>query len=136
MPARVPEEFRHLLDAPVATLATIGRDGRPQLTAVAFLHDKAELTDDVVRISLNDTRQKTKNLRRDGRATLFILDPATPYRTVEIRADVELAPDPDFEFARVAGAKYGQDFHRHDLPGETRSIVTLRPVRINVADLT
>ena len=33
----VPEEFRDLLEAPIATLGTIGPDGRPQLSAVWFL---------------------------------------------------------------------------------------------------
>lgn len=132
MATRVPDQFRDLLQAPVATLATRGPDGRPQVTAVAFLHDEDS---DLVKLSLNDTRQKTRNLHRDPRATLFILDPQTPYRTLEIRADAELEPDPDFEFARVAGAKYGTDFHTRDLPGETRSIVTLHPSRINTADL-
>jgi PPOX class probable F420-dependent enzyme len=133
MGAQVPDEFRDLLDAPVAALATIGPDGRSQVTGVAFLYDR---NDGLVRLSLNDTRQKTKNLRRNSHATLFIFDPATPYRTLEIRADAELTPDPDFDFARVAGAKYGQDFHDRDLPGETRSIVTLHPVKVNGADLT
>ncbi|HVW40634.1 MAG TPA: PPOX class F420-dependent oxidoreductase [Amycolatopsis sp.] len=133
MPAHVPEAFRDLLDTPVAALATQGPDGHPQVTAVAFLHDK---DDDLVKVSLNDTRQKTKNLRRDPNTTLFILDPATPYRTLEIRARAELVPDPDFAFAKVAGAKYGQDFHDRDLPGETRSIVILHPVKVNATDLT
>ena len=133
MTAQVPEEFRDLLDAPVAVLATIGPDGWPQVTAVTFLHDKE---DDLLKVSLNDARQKTKNLRRDPKATLFIVDPATPYRTLEIRARAELVPDTDFAFAKVAGAKYGADFHDRDLPGETRSIVTLHPVKVNAADLT
>ncbi|HET6504260.1 MAG TPA: PPOX class F420-dependent oxidoreductase [Amycolatopsis sp.] len=132
MSAQVPDEFRDLLDASVAALATISPDGTPQVTAVAFLYDKEA---DLVRLSLNDTRQKTKNLRRDPRATLFIVDPASPYRTLEIRGRAELEPDADFAFARTAGAKYNTDFHTRDNPGETRSIVTLRPTRVNVADL-
>ena len=32
--ATVPDSHRDLLDAPVATLATVGADGRPQLSAV------------------------------------------------------------------------------------------------------
>jgi PPOX class probable F420-dependent enzyme len=132
MTAAVPAEFRDLLDAPYAALATISAEGTPQVTEVAFLHDKE---DDLVKLSLNDTRQKTKNLRLDSRATLFIVDPATPLRTLEIRARVELAPDADFAFCKTAGAKYNADFHRHDQPGETRSIVTLHPVKVNVADL-
>jgi PPOX class probable F420-dependent enzyme len=123
----VPDSHRDLLDTHTAILATNGPDGLPQVTAVAFRHDD---TDDLVKISLNDTRQKTKNLRRDPNATLFILDPENPYRTLELRGRVELAPDPDFAFAKTAGAKYGQGFHAYDEEGETRSIIILHPSRV------
>lgn len=129
----VPTAFRPLLDTAVATLATNGTNGLPQLTAIAFLHDKA---DDLIKLSLNDTRQKTKNLRSDPRTTFFIVDPENPYRTLEIRAHAELTPDTDFAFCAQAGAKYGQDFRVHDQPGETRSIVTLHPVRIVGTDIS
>ncbi len=131
--AAVPESHRELLTTDTAILATNGPDGLPQVTAVAFYHDT---TDDLVKISLNDTRQKTRNLRRDPRATLFILDPANRLRTLEIRAEAELIADPDLEFCRTAGAKYGADFHRHDRPGETRSQVVLHPIKVNAADLS
>lgn len=124
----VPDDFRDLLEVDTAVLATNGADGLPQVTAVAFLHDRE---DDRVKISLNDSRQKTKNLRRDPRATLFLFDPANEHRTLEIRARAELLPDPDFSFAKAAGSKYGQDFHAHDQPGETRSIVVLHPLKVN-----
>jgi len=131
--AVIPASHRDLLETQTAILATHGADGLPQVTAVAFYHDKA---DDLVKISLNDTRQKTKNLRRDPRATLFILDPDNRLRTLEIRAEAELIADPDLEFCRTAGAKYGADFHRHDRPGETRSQVVLHPIKVNAADLS
>jgi len=79
----VPQSHRDLLDTLVAVLATNRADGRPQVTAVGFYHDP---DDDRVKISLNDTRQKTKNLRRDPNTTLFVLDPDNPRRTLEIRA--------------------------------------------------
>lgn len=129
----VPESHRDLLDTDVAVLTTNGPNGVPQVTAVCFLHDKAS---DLIKISLNDTRQKTKNLRRDHRTTLFILAPGNPYKTLEIRGTATLEPDPDFAFAKEAGAKYNQDFHRHDQPGETRSIVTIHPTRINALDIS
>jgi hypothetical protein len=94
---------------------------------VGFYHDP---DDDRVKISLNDMRQKTKNLRRDPDTTLFILDPDNPRRTLEIRARAELTPDSDYAFAAKAGAKYGIDFRGQDQPGETRSILTLHPIRI------
>ena len=130
---KVPDAFRDLLDIMVATLATNGSGGYPQVTAVAFFYDPE---DELVKISLNDTRQKTKNMRRDPHATLFLVDPANPYRTLEIRAEAALQPDTDFAFAARAGAKYGQDFRAHDLPGETRSIVTLHPRRIVASDMS
>src|SRR5271154_1196927 len=68
----IPEAFRDLLDVKVAILATHGHDGAPQVTAVWFLHDKSS---DQIKLSLNDKRQKVKNLRRNPHATLFILDP-------------------------------------------------------------
>jgi PPOX class probable F420-dependent enzyme len=126
--AEIPVAFHDLLRAPgTAILTTIGRDGYPQTTAVAYLFDD----DGKVKLSLNTTRQKTKNLPRRPVCTLFILDPANPYRTLEIRADAELTPDDDKAFAVKAGARYGSDFRRMDKPGESRVLVTLHPVKVN-----
>jgi PPOX class probable F420-dependent enzyme len=130
---RVPDSHRDLLDAPVAVLATNGANGLPQVTAVGFLHDPE---DDLIKISLNDTRQKTRNLRRNPDTTLFVLDPKSPYRTLEVRARAEMIPDADLTFAKKAGAKYSTDFTRQDRPGETRSIVVLHPLKINVVDMS
>ena len=123
--ATIPDSHRDLLDAQVATLATVGRDGRPQLTEVWFLAE-----DDAVRLSLNTARQKTKNLRRNPACSLLILDLANPYRYLEIRGDAEIEPDPDYSFADKAGAKYGADLRERDQPGESRVIATLRPTRV------
>jgi PPOX class probable F420-dependent enzyme len=124
----IPESFRPLVEAPgVATLVTNGANGYPQATAVWYLLDD----DGDLKISLNTTRQKAKNLLRDPKCTLFFVDPANPYRTLEIRANAELTPDPDKAFALRAGAKYGADPRENDRPGESRAIVTLHPVKVN-----
>lgn len=124
-----PISHQDLLKAPVATLATIGSDGYPQVTALWFLFDE----DGVLKLSLNTTRQKVKNLQAHSECTLFILDPASPYRTLEIRARAEITPDPDYTFARKLGAKYGgADVSKNDRPGETRAMVTLHPIKVNV----
>ena len=93
----IPDSHRDLLDAQVATLATVGTDGRPQLSELWFLAE-----DDIVRISLNTTRQKVRNLRRQPACSLLILDLANPYRYLEIRADAEIEPDADYSFADVS----------------------------------
>src|SRR3989442_9497094 len=71
----VPDSHRDLLDAKYAVLATIGPDSRPQVSAVWFLAEG-----DTVKISLNTTRQKVHNLRRNPACTVFILDLDNPLR--------------------------------------------------------
>jgi PPOX class probable F420-dependent enzyme len=122
----IPESHRDLLDAPFATLATIAPDGRPQVSAVWFLAE-----DGKVKVSLNTTRKKVRNLRLNPACTLFILDPANPGRYLEIRGDARLEPDDDYEFATRLGAKYNADVRSFDPPGQTRVAVVLDPVRVN-----
>jgi PPOX class probable F420-dependent enzyme len=129
MPA-IPASHRDLLDSQVATLAPVGPDGRPQLSEVWFLADG-----DQVAVSLNDSRQKTKNLVANPAVTLFILDLANPYRYLEIRGDAEITPDPDYAFADRVGAKYHSDLRVHDEPGHSRLVVTVKPTRVNAVNM-
>jgi PPOX class probable F420-dependent enzyme len=124
----IPESHKDLLQAPVAVLATNGRDGQPQVSALWFLFDD----DGKIKLSLNNSRQKLRNLQRDPRCTLFILDPKNPYRTLEIRARASVTPDPRYEFAEHLGKKYDNaDLRGMDQPGQSRFIVTLEPLRYN-----
>jgi PPOX class probable F420-dependent enzyme len=128
-----PESHRDLLEATMpGVLTTFAPSGYPQSTAIVFLCDD----DGDVKFSLNETRKKVRNLRSDPRCTFFLLDLQNPGRYLEIRADADVQLDPGKVFAAKAGAKYGQDFTRHDGPGEERVIVTLRPVAVNAVDLT
>ena len=127
----IPESHRDLLDVQILNLATIAPDGRPQVSAVWFLAE-----DGLPRISLNTARKKVRNLRRNPACTAFILDPANPARYLEIRGDAEILPDGDYEFADRLGAKYGADVRTMDGPGETRVVVTVRPVRVNAVDIS
>jgi PPOX class probable F420-dependent enzyme len=124
MPA-IPASHRDLLNAQFATLATLGSDGRPQLSEVWFLAEG-----DTVSLSLNASRQKTKNLQANPAATLLILDLASPYRYLEIRGDAEVTPDDDYQFADRVGAKYQADLRDRDQPGDVRVVVTICPVRV------
>lgn len=128
MPA-IPASHRDLLGTDVAILATVGPDGYPQVSATWFLAAHGE--EGVVRLSLNTSRQKVKNLQKDPRCTLFPLDPANPYRTLEIRARAEIQPDPEYAFAGKLGQKYHADLRHNDQPGQSRVVVTLHPVKYN-----
>ena len=48
-------------------LATLKRDGRPQLSNVGYAYD-----DGLFRVSVTDSRAKTRNLRADPRVTLHV----------------------------------------------------------------
>jgi PPOX class probable F420-dependent enzyme len=126
-----PESHRFLLDRPLATLATIGADGRPQLSEIVFLFDEDEL-----RISLNNSRQKSKNLIANPKVTLMILDDSG-YKYLEVRGDAKVEPDDDYAFGEKLMAKYpGLDLRALDGPGEKRLKVTIEPTRIREVDMT
>ena len=64
-------------------LVTLKRDGRPQLSNVAYVLGD----DDVIRVSVTDDRAKTANLRRDPRASLHVArDDFYAYAVVESTA--------------------------------------------------
>lgn len=78
----------------IGALATIKRDGRPQLSTVNFTLDEATAT---ARISVIDGRAKVRNLRRDPRASIFVDSPdgwtyAVLEGTIEL-SPLALAPD-------------------------------------------
>jgi PPOX class probable F420-dependent enzyme len=127
----VPASHLDLLHAQFLTLGTIAPDGSPQLTEVWFLAVAG-----CVRISLNTTRRKVTNLRRDPACSVLILDLQNPHRYLEIRGAAEIERDDDYTFARQVGAKYGADLRQTDGPGETRVVVTVRPHRVNAVDLS
>jgi PPOX class probable F420-dependent enzyme len=129
----VPESHRDLLDSRFATLATVGPDGRPQVSEVWFLAE-----DDAVRVSLNVTRQKTKNLVANPVISVLLLDLANPLRYLELRGDAEVTPDDDYSFADRLAAKYGEgvDLRQMDAPGQTRVVVTVKPVRVVAVDMS
>ncbi|MFI5708821.1 PPOX class F420-dependent oxidoreductase [Kribbella sp. NPDC051620] len=70
----------------LGVLVTIKRDGRPQLSNVTYLYDG-----EVIRVSLTDGRAKTKNLRRDPRASLYVNGPGGRSYVV-LEGNAELTP--------------------------------------------
>jgi PPOX class probable F420-dependent enzyme len=127
----IPASHRDLLEAHFATLATIGRDGAPQLTEVWFLYEEGEL-----RISLNSSRRKTKNLTERAACSLFILDLENPYRYLDVRGRARIEPDPDYAFADRVGKKYDADLREHDGPGEQRLLVAIEPANVFAVDMS
>jgi PPOX class probable F420-dependent enzyme len=72
----------------LGVLATIKRDGRPQLSNVAYHFDPREVT---IQVSITEPRAKTRNLRRDPRASIHVsADDGWAYAVAE--GNVRLTP--------------------------------------------
>ncbi|MET9275844.1 PPOX class F420-dependent oxidoreductase [Kribbella sp. NPDC003557] len=78
----------------LGVLVTLKRDGRPQLSNVTYVFDGSR-----VRVSLTDDRAKTRNLRRDPRASLYVDGPGgRSYVVLEGKAELSpVAADPHDE---------------------------------------
>lgn len=131
MGTTIPHAATDLTEAREAVLATIGPDGRPQLSLVWFLYDDGRF-----RVSLNTTRQKVKNLNANPAVTLFVIGDGG-MRYLEVRGDATLTPDPDYDFATRIGTKYGAfDAREMDGPDGRRVVLDIDPARVNFVDMT
>lgn len=122
----IPSSHADLLETTaLADVATIGADGAPQNNPVWF-----GVQDGYLVFSQTKTRQKYKNVQRDPRVAISIVDPANPYRYLEIRGVVErIDEDPDKAFINSMAKKYlGQDVYPWSPPEEERVVIVVRPV--------
>src|SRR5436853_7639833 len=125
MPAEIPASHRDLLTKKTfAHLATMMKDGSPQVTPVWFDTDGP-----FVRVNSAVGRLKDKNMRRDPRVALSILDPDNPYRYLEIRGRVvEITETGGAAHIDALAKKYmGLDTYPMHQPGVNRVIYTIAP---------
>ncbi len=123
----IPDQALDLLESKaLAHVATIGLSGEPQVNPVWFDWDGEYL-----RFSQTETRQKKRNLERDPRVALSIVDPENPYRYLEIRGRLTaIEPDPDNAFIDAMANKYlGVEAYPWHNPGDVRVVMVIEPVR-------
>ena len=108
----IPENVEDLLSCSVvAHVATKGPDGAPQSNPVWFDSDG-----ELVKFSQTRKRQKLRNVSRDPRVTLSIVDPENRLRYLEIRGEVEMIEeDPDFDF--ISAMFYVRPRHTTQMDG-------------------
>ena len=121
----ITESFHDLLESTaVAHVATIGPHGEPQNNPVWFGWDG-----EYVKFSQTKTRQKLRNLGRDPRVALSIVDPENHLRYLEVRGVVDrVEEDPDLDFINAMSEKYlgVYPYQNHRL-GDDRVVVFVRP---------
>jgi PPOX class probable F420-dependent enzyme len=115
-------------------LATIKRDGRPQLSNVGYAYDAAA---DLIRVSVTDARAKTRNLRADPRVTLHVASKDF-WTWVAIEGTAELTPvaadphDATVEelityYRGISGEHENWDDYRAAMVADRRLVVRFRP---------
>jgi PPOX class probable F420-dependent enzyme len=110
-----------LLDGPnYAVLATINPDGSPHSSAMWLGRDG----DDLV-FSTVEGRVKHRNMLRDPRVSVSVLDSADPENYVELRGRVTMTPDPDRLLHIQLSHKYDGTDPGPDAPGRHRVIVRM-----------
>jgi PPOX class probable F420-dependent enzyme len=129
MTTELPESHRDLLERPVfAHLATLRPDGSPQSSVMWFAWDGEK-----VRFSHTSTRQKYRNLLRDGRISFHVQDPENPYRTLEVRGLVEsMDSDRDATFYRSLQERYGMSVPVFD--ADVRVVIVVQPTSFVAVD--
>jgi PPOX class probable F420-dependent enzyme len=110
-----------------AHLATLMPGGQPQVTPVWVDFDGHHVV-----INTAEGRQKDKNLRRDGRVALSIIDPDNPYRYLEVRGRVAAITHEgaDDHIDTMAKKYLGKDKYPYRQPGEVRVIFKVQPEHI------
>ncbi|MFE3455247.1 PPOX class F420-dependent oxidoreductase [Nonomuraea sp. NPDC059194] len=119
------EDVRKLFDGPnYATLTSINPDGGPQSTVVWVRTDG----DDIL-VSTIKGRRKPRNLERDPRVSILVIDPADPYRYAEVRGSVTVEDDPEGALIEELSLKYtGNSWE--EPPGQERLIIRIHPRKV------
>ena len=114
-----------------AVLATSRADGRPQLSPVAVTVDD----EGRVLISTRETAVKTRNLRRDPRASLCVLNDGFYGEWIQAEGTAEIVPLPEAMeilvsyYRSVAGEHPDWDDYRAAMERERRVIVRITMTR-------
>jgi PPOX class probable F420-dependent enzyme len=129
VPETIPHAYRDLFEKRAfAVLVTLMPDGSPQATPVWCDFDGTH-----VLVNSARGRVKDRNMRRDPRVALTILDPENPYRYLEIRGRVvEITEEGAEEHIDKLARKYlGVDRYPYRQPGEVRILYKILPERVS-----
>lgn len=126
MSAKLPERLLDLLShekKAFASLALTLADGSPQVTPIWFDWDGTH-------IILNTARGRVKDrvMHKGGKVALLIVDPADPYRYLQIRGQVEVETEEGgYDTICDLRVKYRGDRNYPKNPGEVRVTYKVRP---------
>jgi PPOX class probable F420-dependent enzyme len=103
-----------------AVLATLNPDGSPQTSVMWVARDGSD-----VLFSTVEGRRKHRNMLRDPRVSVSVIDSADPENYVELRGRVSMTPDVGRRFDTQLSWKYDGKDPDPDRPGAVRVVVRL-----------
>ena len=125
---QIPDAYRDLFTKRAfANLATLMSDGSPQVTPVW-----CDLQEDLVVINTAKGRVKDRNMRREPRVALVLIDPANQYRYLQIRGRVaEVTEEGADRHIDLMAKKYlGVDSYPGRKASEVRVLFKIRPEHV------
>jgi len=121
MAIALSEATLRLLDGKnYAVLATINPDGSPQTSVIWIGRDGGDLL-----FSTVEGRRKHRNMVRDPRVSVTVIDSADPENYVELRGRVSMTPDVGRRVDTQLSWKYDGRDPGEDRPGAVRVIVRM-----------
>lgn len=119
-------QTRRLLDGRnYAVLATVNADGSPQTSAMWVGRDGDDLL-----MSTVEGRRKHRNMVRDPRVSVTVIDSADPENYVELRGSVTMTPDIGRRVDTELSWKYDGQDPGEDKPGAVRVVVRIEVNRV------
>jgi PPOX class probable F420-dependent enzyme len=124
MTATIPSEFADLLENPnIGVLATVRSDGAPSTTPMWFLWENGQLL-----FTHTTYRAKNAELEATPLATLLVIDPANPYRYLQVRTRLAgITPDPTGAFYVRLARRYGTANPAAPRDAADRVVIALDP---------
>src|SRR3954453_18708284 len=123
----IPDQAKKWLDSKTfPTLATVNTDGSPQST----IHWVARDGDDILMSTVRG-RRHARNLDRDPRVSVMLLNPDDPYSSLEVRATARITEEGGRELIDALCAKYrGITPYPWDRPDAVRVVIRIPPERV------
>jgi len=123
--AKIPEKYLDLFQKRAfGSLGTLMPDGSPQVTPVWV-----DLEEGRVVVNSAKGRAKDRNMRRDPRVSIALVDPDNPYRYLEIRGRVVEVSEKgaDQHINKMATKYLGQETYPYRQQGEVRVRYIIEP---------
>lgn len=132
-PTSISPGFEKLLREPsYCELATLMPDGAPQISQVWVDTDGRHIL-----INTTQNRQKTRNVKRDPRVAVNVVDPNNAYRIAMVRGRVvDITTQGADQLIDQLAQKYlGQDKYPWHRPDEVRVTLKIAPEKIDAQGL-